>query len=51
MKPEAEVKEKIGLNLLSQYQCALHDAFDWKKFEIFACGLRFGTRFMLEVLG
>ena len=48
---EEEVKEKIGLDLLSQYQRAHSDAFDWEKSAIFTCGLRFGARFMLEVLG
>lgn len=50
MDLEEEVKEKIGLDLLSQYQRAHSDAFDWEKSAIFTCGLRFGARFMLEVL-
>ena len=47
---EEEVKEKIGLDLLSQYQRAQHIAFAWENAAIFSCGLRFGAQFMLEVL-
>ncbi len=47
---EEEVKEKIGLDLLSQYQRAQHIAFGWENAAIFSCGLRFGAQFMLEVL-
>lgn len=50
MELEEEVKEKIGLDRLSQYQSARDAAFDWEKSAIFACGLRFGAQFMLEVL-
>lgn len=50
MELEEEVKEKIGLDRLSQYQNAQDAAFSWEKSAIFACGLRFGARFMLEVL-
>lgn len=50
MELEKEVKEKIGLDLLSQYQRARHLAFDWENTAIFSCGLRFGAQFMLEVL-
>ena len=50
MELEEEVKEKIGLDLLSQYQRAHSDAFDWEKAAIFTRGLRFGARFTLEVL-
>ena len=51
MKLEDEVKEKIGLDLLSQYQRAQDAAFGWEREAVFACGLHFGVRFMLEVLG
>ena len=51
MKLEEEVKEKIGLDLLSQYQRAQDAAFGWEREAVFACGLHFGARFMLEVLG
>ncbi len=47
---EEEVKKKIGLDLLSQYQRAQHIAFGWENAAIFSCGLRFGAQFMLEVL-
>lgn len=50
MELEEEVKEKIGLDRLSQYQGAQDAAFGWEKIAIFACGLRFGAQFMLEVL-
>ena len=50
MDLEEEVKEKIGLDRLSQYQGAQDAAFGWEKIAIFACGLRFGAQFMLEVL-
>lgn len=50
MELEAEVKEKIGLDLLSQYQRAQHIAFGWENAAIFSCGLHFGAQFMLEVL-
>ena len=50
MELEEEVKEKIGLDLLSQYQRAQDAAFGWDKRAIFACGLHFGAQFMLEVL-
>ena len=51
MEIEAEVKEKIGLDLLLRYQRAQNIAFGWEKDAIFTRGLRFGSRFMLEVLG
>ena len=51
MHLEEEVKEKLGLDLLTQYQRAHNDAFQWEKDEIFTCGLRFGAQFMLAVLG
>ena len=47
---EEKVKEKIGLDLLSQYQRAQHNAFGWENVAIFSCGLRFGAQFMLEIL-
>ncbi len=47
---EAQVKEKIGVDLLSQYQRASHDASHWEDIAIFTCGLRFGARFALEIL-
>ena len=50
MKLEAEVKEKLGPDLLSQYQRAHSDTFEWEKTAIFTSGLRFGAQFMLEVL-
>lgn len=50
MDLEEEVKEKIGLDRLSQYQGAQNAAFGWEKIAIFTCGLRFGAQFMLEVL-
>lgn len=50
MDLEEEVKEKIGLDHLSQYQGAQNAAFGWEKIAIFTCGLRFGAQFMLEVL-
>ena len=50
MKLEAEVKEKLGPDLLSRYQRAHSDTFEWEKTAIFTSGLRFGAQFMLEVL-
>lgn len=47
---EEKVKGKIGLDLLSQYQRAQHNAFGWENVAIFSCGLRFGAQFMLEIL-
>lgn len=48
---EEEVKEKIGLDLLLQYQRAQDAAFGWEKDAVFTRGLCFGAQFMLEVLG
>lgn len=50
MELEAEVKEKLGLDLLTRYNCAHNDAFGWEKIAIFQCGLHFGAQFLLEVL-
>ncbi|NBI11136.1 hypothetical protein D1641_14115 [Colidextribacter sp. OB.20] len=50
MELEEEVKEKIGLDLLSQYQRAHYLAHSWEDVAAFSCGLRFGARFVLEVL-
>lgn len=50
MEIEAQVKEKIGLDLLSQYLQARHLAHHWEDMAIFTCGLRFGAQFALEVL-
>ncbi|RKI67685.1 hypothetical protein D7V91_09585 [bacterium 1xD42-67] len=50
MELEAQVKEKIGWELLSQYQRAQHIAYGWEDTAVFSCGLRFGARFILEIL-
>ncbi len=50
MELEEEVKEKIGLDLLSQYQRAHYLAHSWEDVAAFSCGLRFGARFVLETL-
>ena len=50
MELEEEVKEKIGLDLLSRYQRANYLAHSWEDVAAFSCGLRFGARFVLEVL-
>ena len=50
MELEEEVKEKIGLDLLSRYQRANYLAHSWEDVAAFSCGLRFGARFVLETL-
>ena len=48
MELEEEVKEKIGLDLLSRYQRANYLAHSWEDVAAFSCGLRVGARFVLE---
>ena len=48
---EEKVKEKIGEELLYQYQCAEADVFHRQDVAVFAQTLRIGHRFMTEVLG
>ena len=50
MELEEEVKEKIGLDLLSRYQRAHYLAHSWEDVAAFSCGLRFGARFVMEKL-
>ena len=47
---EAQVKEKLGPELFTRYRRAHSRAFCWDEVTIFACGLRFGTRYALGVL-
>lgn len=47
---EEQVKEKTGLDLLSRYQCARHQAYRWEDIAIFASGLRFGAQFALTAI-
>ncbi len=46
---EAQVKEKLGPTLLTQFQRAQSRAFCWDDITVFACGLRFGAQFALAV--
>jgi len=51
MEIEDEVKEKIGVDLLTKYQRAEHDLTRRQDLAVFARTLRCGHRFMLELLG
>jgi len=51
MEIEEEVKEKIGNELLCKYQCAESAVSFQSDIAIFSQTLRFGCRFMLEILG
>mgnify|MGYP001050083749 CR=1 FL=1 len=46
---EAQVKEKLGPTLLTQFQRTQSRAFCWDDITVFACGLRFGAQFALAV--
>lgn len=50
MEIEAEVKEKIGGELLERYQKAESEVFHLGNLEIFRHSLCFGAQFALEVL-
>ena len=47
---EEEVKKKIGGDLLYKYQCAEADISHRRDVAVFVQSLRYGRRFMLEVL-
>lgn len=51
MELEEEVKEKIGIDLLNRYQQAETRVFSLRNLAVLRRSLRFGARFMLEVLG
>jgi len=51
MEIEDEVKEKIGVDLLTKYQSAEHDLIRRQDLAVFTQTLRCGHRFMLELLG
>lgn len=50
MEVEAEVKEKIGTDLLGRYQQAENEVFHLGNLKVFRHSLRFGAQFALEVL-
>ena len=50
MEIEAEVKEKIGPDLLQKYQCAEGTISRKWEMALFSQALRFGGHFMMEVL-
>ncbi len=49
-KIKEEVKEKIGDDLFSQYQCAELDVFRWDNLATFSQTICLFHRFMLEIL-
>lgn len=51
MEIEQKVKEKIGGELLYEYQCAEANVSYHRDLAVFAQTLRLGCRFLLEVLG
>ncbi len=51
MEIEAEVKQKIGDDLLERYQQAETQVFSLRDLEILRRSLRFGSQFALAVLG
>ena len=50
MEIEAEVKKKIGSELLEQYQQAENQVSSFRNLEILRRSLRFGACFAMEVL-
>lgn len=50
MTLEAEVKEKIGVDLIERYQQAESQIFFLRDLEVLRRSLRFGVQFALEVL-
>ena len=50
MEIEAEVKEKIGSELLDRYQQAENQVFSLRDLAVLRHSLRFGAQFALEVL-
>ena len=48
---EDKIIETMGWDFLSEYEQAIHQFREWEYRETFRCGIRFGLRFSMEVLG
>lgn len=49
LRLEDELKQQVGLDLLTRYQCAVDEFYDFQFNEAFLHGIRFGAQFMLSV--
>jgi len=46
---EEEIKQQIGYELLTQYQCTVDKLYNFESDEIFLKGMRFGAQLMAAI--